>query len=58
MIKNPCVVDHCRSNNELLRMIVAYKTIQSIGLTFIQLGYFLSDQELSNGPSEHILGHK
>ena len=26
MIKNPCVVDHCRSNNELLRMIAADKT--------------------------------
>ena len=26
MIKSPCVVDHCCSNNELLRMIAAYKT--------------------------------
>ena len=39
MIKNPCVVDQCRSNDELLRMIVIDKnTTQSSILTFVLLG--------------------
>ena len=59
IIKNPCVVDHRRPNSKLLRVITAYKNLtQSTELTFIPFGYFPSDQELSNGPSQHILRHK
>ena len=59
IIKNPCVIDQHHSNSKLLRMIATYKKLtQSIELTFILFGYILNNQELLNGPSQHILGHK
>ena len=53
MVKNPCVIDYPRSNNELLRTITIDKNI--IELTF---GYSPSSQELSNCACQHILGYK
>ena len=59
MIKNPCVVDHRRSINELLRMIAAHeKLTQIIELTFIQAGYLPSTQELSYRPCQNVLWQK
>ena len=39
MIKNPCVVDHCTSKDELLRTISIKPEVE---LTFIIAGYFPS----------------
>ena len=59
MIKNPCIVDHRRSINELLRMTAAQdKLTKIIELTFIQAGYFLSAQELSYRPCQNVLWQK
>ena len=56
MIKNPCVVDHRRSNNKSLKNHCYL--IEYFELTFILIGYFPSPQELSYCPCQHILGHK
>ena len=59
IIKNLCVINHCLSNNELLRVIAIDKNlIQSIKLTFILSGYFLSCYELPYWPCQHVLRHK
>ena len=57
MIKNPCIVVHFRSINELL-IAAQDKLTQIIELTFILAGYFPSAQELSYRPCQNVLWQK